>query len=34
MDADRRQNYNEGLSYAKLPKLVVTKEMKAIALIQ
>ncbi len=28
------QNYNEGLSYAKLPPLVVTKEMKAIALIQ
>ena len=28
------QNYNEGLSYAKLPSLVVTKEMKAIALIQ
>ena len=28
------QNYNEGLSYAKLPSLVVTKETKAIALIQ
>jgi phosphate transport system substrate-binding protein len=28
------QNYNEGLFYAKLPNLVVTKEMKAIALIQ
>jgi len=28
------QNYNEGLSYAKLPKLVVDKEQKAIALIQ
>ena len=28
------QNYNEGLSYAKLPSLVATKEMKAIALIQ
>jgi len=28
------QNYNEGLSYAKLPPLVVTKEMKAIALIK
>lgn len=28
------QNYNEALSYAKLPKLVVAKEMKAISLIQ
>lgn len=28
------QNYNEGLSYAKLPKTVVAKEMKAIDLIQ
>jgi phosphate transport system substrate-binding protein len=28
------QNYNEGLSYAKLPKPVVAKEMKAISLIQ
>jgi phosphate transport system substrate-binding protein len=28
------QNYNEGLSYAKLPKPVVLKEMKAIALVQ
>jgi len=28
------QNYNEGLSYAKLPKPVVAKEMKAIALVQ
>jgi phosphate transport system substrate-binding protein len=28
------QNYNEALSYAKLPKLVVAKEEKAIALIQ
>ncbi|MGD0964858.1 MAG: phosphate ABC transporter substrate-binding protein PstS [Candidatus Acidiferrales bacterium] len=28
------QNYNEGLSYAKLPKLVVAKELKAIALVQ
>jgi phosphate transport system substrate-binding protein len=28
------QNYNEGLSYAKLPSLVAAKEMKAIALIQ
>lgn len=28
------QNYNEGLSYAKLPPLVVTKETKAIALIK
>jgi phosphate transport system substrate-binding protein len=28
------QSYNEGLSYAKLPPLVVTKEMKAIALIK
>jgi phosphate transport system substrate-binding protein len=28
------QNYNEGLFYAKLPKLVVAKEMKAIALVQ
>jgi len=28
------QNYNEGLFYSKLPSLVVTKEMKAIALIQ
>jgi phosphate transport system substrate-binding protein len=28
------QNYNEGLSYAKLPKLVVAKETKAIALVK
>ncbi len=28
------QNYNEGLAYAKLPKPVVAKEMKAIALVQ
>jgi hypothetical protein len=28
------QNYAEGLSYAKLPKEVVAKEMKAIAQIQ
>jgi phosphate transport system substrate-binding protein len=28
------QNYNEGLSYAKLPKPVVAKELKAISLIQ
>jgi len=28
------QSYNEGLSYAKLPKPVVAKEMKAIALVQ
>jgi len=28
------QTYNEGLSYAKLPKPVVAKEMKAISLIQ
>jgi len=28
------QSYNEGLSYAKLPKPVVAKEMKAISLIQ
>ncbi|HTW24407.1 MAG TPA: phosphate ABC transporter substrate-binding protein PstS [Candidatus Baltobacteraceae bacterium] len=28
------QNYNEGLSYAKLPKPVVVKEMKQIALVQ
>ncbi len=28
------QTYNEGLSYAKLPKTVVDKEKKAIALIQ
>jgi phosphate transport system substrate-binding protein len=28
------QNYNEGLSYAKLPKPVVAKEIKAIALLQ
>jgi phosphate transport system substrate-binding protein len=28
------QNYNEGLSYAKLPKPVIAKEMKAIALVQ
>lgn len=28
------QDYNEALSYAKLPKLVVAKEMKAISLIQ
>jgi phosphate transport system substrate-binding protein len=28
------QNYNEGLSYARLPKLVIVKEEKAISLIQ
>jgi phosphate transport system substrate-binding protein len=28
------QSYNEGLTYAKLPKPVVAKEMKAIALVQ
>jgi len=28
------QNYNEGLSYARLPKSVITKETKAISLIQ
>ncbi|HUA00515.1 MAG TPA: phosphate ABC transporter substrate-binding protein PstS [Candidatus Aquilonibacter sp.] len=28
------QSYNEGLSYAKLPKPVVAKEMKQIALVQ
>jgi phosphate transport system substrate-binding protein len=28
------QNYNEGLSYARLPKPVIVKETKAIALIQ
>jgi phosphate transport system substrate-binding protein len=28
------QNYNEGLSYSRLPKAVQAKEMKAIALIQ
>jgi phosphate transport system substrate-binding protein len=28
------QSYNEGLSYAKLPKNVVAKEVKAISLIQ
>ena len=28
------QKYNEGLTYAQLPKAVVAKEMKAIALIQ
>jgi phosphate transport system substrate-binding protein len=28
------QNYNEGLTYAKLPNPVVAKETKAIALIQ
>jgi phosphate transport system substrate-binding protein len=28
------QNYNEGLTYAKLPKPVLAKELKAIALIQ
>ena len=28
------QEYNEGLSYAQLPKPVVAKELKAIALIQ
>jgi phosphate transport system substrate-binding protein len=28
------QGYNEGLTYAKLPKPVVDKELKAIALIQ
>jgi phosphate transport system substrate-binding protein len=31
---DEGQSYNEGLSYAKLPKPVVEKEKKAIALIQ
>jgi phosphate transport system substrate-binding protein len=28
------QNYNEGLSYARLPKPVIAKELKAIALVQ
>ena len=28
------QNYNEGLSYAKLPKPVVAKEMKQISMVQ
>jgi phosphate transport system substrate-binding protein len=28
------QNYNEGLAYARLPKAVAAREMKAIALIQ
>jgi phosphate transport system substrate-binding protein len=28
------QNYNEGLSYAKLPKPVIAKEEKAIAMVQ
>jgi phosphate transport system substrate-binding protein len=28
------QNYNEGLSYARLPKPVIAKELKAISLIQ
>jgi phosphate transport system substrate-binding protein len=28
------QNYNEGLSYARLPKPVVVKELKAVSLIQ
>jgi phosphate transport system substrate-binding protein len=28
------QNYNEGLSYAKLPKPVIVKEEKAIAMVQ
>jgi phosphate transport system substrate-binding protein len=28
------QGYNEGLTYAKLPKAVVDKELKAISLIQ
>jgi phosphate transport system substrate-binding protein len=28
------QNYNEGLSYARLPKAVAARELKAIALIQ
>ena len=28
------QNYNEGLSYAKLPKPVIDKELKAISQIQ
>lgn len=28
------QNYNEGLAYARLPKAVAAKEMKAIALVQ
>jgi phosphate transport system substrate-binding protein len=28
------QGYNEGLTYAQLPKPVITKELKAISLIQ
>jgi phosphate transport system substrate-binding protein len=28
------QNYNEGLSYSRLPKPIIVKELKAIALIQ
>jgi len=28
------QNYNEGLSYARLPKPIITKELKAIAQVQ
>jgi len=28
------QGYNEGLAYARLPKPVVEKELKAISLIQ
>jgi phosphate transport system substrate-binding protein len=28
------QNYNEGLSYSRLPKPVIAKELKAISLIQ
>jgi phosphate transport system substrate-binding protein len=28
------QNYNEGLSYARLPKPVLVKEMKVISLVQ
>jgi hypothetical protein len=28
------QKYNEGLTYAQLPKAVIEKELKAISLIQ
>jgi hypothetical protein len=28
------QGYNEGLAYARLPKPVIEKELKAISLIQ
>jgi phosphate transport system substrate-binding protein len=31
---DDGQNYNEGLAYAKLPKPVIARELKAISLVQ